>query len=209
MANITIFLIFIFGIFFIDGISQNNISPNKFKKNANYVEKIIEHEDILINIPTGWRLYSEYETNIVKEAFNANSEYKISFDYYLSLESGEDYPNINVSVKKSEEFKEISFEQFKDYFKDIYQVAVENVFEGTRSIITDHVDKDFIVDEKNNRFFIISDGVVVNIGTVRSNGVIILMDEYIVSINFAHTLDEYKKYESALLIMANSVRRKR
>ena len=201
--------VILIGIFNLSGISQNDLPAIKFKKNSKYIEKVIEHEDILINIPIGWRLYSEEETNILKEAFNANSEYKMIFDYYLALESEVDYPNINISVKKSEEFKQISFDQFKDYFKDIYQVAVEKVIDGTRSMITDHEDKDFIVDKKNNRFFVISDGLVANVGIVRSNGVIILIDEYIVSINFAHTLEEYKKYESALLIMANSVRRKK
>lgn len=197
------------GIFSAYGISQNDPPAIKFKKNADYEENVIEHGEILINIPVGWRLYSEEETNSVKEAFNANSEYQMIFDYFLTLKSGGDYPNINISVKKSEDFKQISFDQFKDYFKEIYQVAVERAIDGTRSLITDHEDKDFIVDRKNNRFFVISDGVVANVGIVRSNGVIIMMGEYIVSINFAHTLDEYEKYESALLIMANSVRRKK
>ena len=205
----TVLTIILVGVFCSNGISQNDLSGIKIKKNANYVEKVIEHEDILINIPIGWRLYSEEETNFLKETINANLEYKLIFDYYLTLESEADYPNINISVQKSEEFKQISFDQFKDLFKDIYQVAVEKLSDGTRSIITDHEDKDFVVDRKNNRFFIISDGLVANIGMVRSNGVIIIIDEYIVNINFAHTLEEYKKYESALLIMANSVRRKK
>lgn len=180
----------------------------KSKKNSDFKERIIEHDDIIINIPVGWRLYSDSETKNVIKNLNKNSEYKVTFDYYLELESGEGYPNMNILVKKSEEFREMSFNQVKKMFKDIYQVATEKVLDGTRGLITDHIDLDFIVDKENDRFFIISDGTVANIGTVRSNGAVILMDEYLININFAHTLENYKKYESALMIMANSVRKK-
>ena len=74
-------------------------------------------------------------------------------------------------------------------------------------MMTEYKDKGFIVDRENNRFFVVHDALVVNVGPVRTIGAMILMDEYMVNINFNHTLDEFDIYESALRIIANSVRK--
>lgn len=188
---------------------QNESNAITFKKNTSYKEHIIQHDQIEISIPVGWKLYSETETRTILEMINQHSEYTVNFDYYLDLDTGQDYPNINIIIRKSDDFKRISFKEVKDYFKEIHEVATEKIMDGARNLITNHVDKEFLVDEINNRFFIILEGTVANVGTVRSNGAVILLDEYLININFANTLDTYEQYESALMIMVNSVRRKK
>ena len=197
----------LFGAFNMIGFSQDSSSSIKLKRDSGYRENVIRHDDVIINIPFDWKLYSETETNILKEYLLESTGFNVPFDYYLSLSSEEDYPNINVTIRKAEEFKQLTFDQFKDYFKEIYQATSEVIIEGTKSVMTEYKDKGFIVDRENNRFFVVHDALVVNVGPVRTIGAMILMDEYMVNINFNHNLDEFDRYESALRIMANSVRR--
>lgn len=195
------------GVFNFVGFAQVSSSSINIKRDSGYKEKVIRHDHVIINVPVGWKLFSEAETNNIKKSLRESTGYDLPIDYYLSLTSEVDYPNINITIRKAEEFKQLTFDQFKDYFKQIYQATSEVLLDGTKSVMTDYVNKDFIVDSRNNRFFVVNEALVANVGVVRTIGAMILMDEYMVNINFCHTLDEFNRYESALRIMANSVRK--
>lgn len=190
-------------------IGQVDFDPTKLKRNTQFNKNTISHKDISITIPIDWQLWSKNETEYLKSELNKQSEYRMEFDYYLTLNSQEDYPNITVAIKESEDFRNIPFNDFKNYFKELYGQMTETVLDGMDSFITNHNDESFLVDEENNRFFVKSTGTVANIGSVRSNSVIIMIEQYVININYSNTLEQYDKFESALLIMANSIKIKK
>lgn len=204
IKELSVFIIFNFLINSL--LSQIDYNSIHIEKNENYQEQVVIHKDLAFNVPYGWRMYSVQETEELKLLLNQNLEYTVDFDYYLKLKSNDEYPVISVQIQKVKGLGDLSFRDFKNRYLEINKHVAKRVLESTKSHITNYKSGDLIVDDEKKRIYLISDVLVVNVGSVRSNSLVIHKDDYLITLTFAHKLKEYDKYESALIILANSFR---
>jgi hypothetical protein len=174
--------------------------------NNDYTENIIQKNEVKINIPIGWRVYSEEEKQIALSEFNSNSQYKLTFDYFLRLNTDETYPSSSISINQSSEFDKLNFNDFSKLFLKSYSNNVPTILDGVKSAITNQSSIGNYIDEKNKTLYIIDEAQVSNQGTIKTISAIILKKDYIICIVLNTRPESFEKYRATFSIMVNSVR---
>jgi hypothetical protein len=209
MNKLTNKILIIFLILF--SCKENKELPSKdfpldLKINNGYKDNIIRENEIKINIPVGWKVYSEEETKMILNELNTNSQYKVTFDYFLRLNTDEIYPSCSVIIRKSSEFEELDFNDFSKMYLKSYRNNLPTILDGVKSLITNESNIGNYIDEKNKTLYSINEAQVSNEGTIKTIQAIIHKKDYIISIVLNTRLQSFEKYKSSFSIMVNSVR---
>jgi uncharacterized membrane-anchored protein YitT (DUF2179 family) len=174
--------------------------------NSEYQENIIEEDEIKINIPVGWNVYSEEKKQIVLTELNSNSQYEVKFDFFLRLNTDDVYPSASVSINQSPEFSQLSFEDFAKQFLKTYSDNIPTILDGNKSVITEQNNIGSYIDRKNKILYIIDEAQVSNQGNIKTISAIILKKDYLVAIVLNSRPETFEKYKSSFSIMVNSTR---
>jgi len=209
MNKLTKFFFIIFMALF--SCKENKELPSKdfplnVTINNDFKENIIREKEIKINIPIGWKVYSEEETKMILKELNTNSQYKVTFDYFLRLNTDEIYPSCSVIIRKSREFEELDFNDFSKMYLKSYRNNLPTILDGVKSLITNESNIGNYIDEKNKTLYCISQAQVSNEGTIKQIQAIIHKKDYIISIVLNSKPQSFEKYKSSFSIMVNSVR---
>ena len=188
--------------------ADNATLPISIEVNHNYKENLIIKDEIKINIPIGWEVLPNYEMNEILNSFNDNSQYVLNLDYMLTLSGAESdvYPTIGVLIQKDYESTKLNFEDFAEMLVNTLSNSSLTVLSGMNMMITDHSELGNYIDSENHILYIINEGTVANLGRVKTIAAILFKKEYVISLTLDTYPQDFKKYISALQIMANSAR---
>ena len=187
---------------------QKRIIPISLEINKSFEENLIKKGDIKINVPANWKVLGEDDKKFLINSFNEISQYKLKSDFILTLSNSEinSYPNISVLIQKDYELTKFGINEFAEILINSMDNSMLTILDGFKGVITDHNDIGNYIDKKNQILYIINDGIVANVGRIKTIAAIILKKEYIISITLNSHPEEFKKFKSALQIMANSTR---
>ena len=195
-------------IFGCDNKTKNQTLPINIEINRDYEENLIKKEEVKINIPVNWEVLAESDKNFLLNSLFENSQYKGKIDYFLTLSNSEinSYPSISVLIQKDYEITKLGINEFADMFINTLNNSTLTILDGMKGVITDYNDLGNYMDKKNQILYIINEATVANVGQIKTIAAILFKKEYIISLTLNSYPKEFKKFKSALQIMANSAR---